>query len=295
VNNTAALLRGNAPDPNAIRFYWDADNPQPAALVTPVTPSTEPGDWYWFLDGLALQRDLYQFAMRMGPADGGVFNFRTKGVTLLRAPIAAHPLQMLQQTETPLFVPASGQRGELIYGGALMANTQAAGAPHADGYLYVYGTQNDAYNKKLIAARLLPEFIEDFSAWRFWDGQQWSANPQDAAPITGRISSEFSVTPLADGRYVLVFQLDGLGRDVAMRIGTSPVGPFGAAISVWSCPEPELDPDIFTYNAKAHPHLSAPGELLISYNVNTFDFPDHFRHADIYRPRFIRVRLSTLQ
>lgn len=27
-----------------------------------------------------------------------------------------------------------------------------------------------------------------------------------------------------------------------------------------------------TYNAKAHSHLSAPGELLISYNVNAFDF-----------------------
>ena len=47
------------------------------------------------------------------------------------------------------------------------------------------------------------------------------------------------------------------------------------------------------YNAKAHPHLSRPGELLISYNVNTFDFwGDFFRDADIYRPRFIRLKLE---
>ena len=39
----------------------------------------------------------------------------------------------------------------------------------------------------------------------------------------------------------------------------------------------------------AHPHLSKPGELLISYNVNTLNFWDHFNYADIYRPRFINI------
>ena len=71
-----------------------------------------------------------------------------------------------------------------------------------------------------------------------------------------------------------------------------PDGPARTARKIWHCPEPDRDPDIFVYNAKAHPHISAPGELLISYNVNTFDFFDHFKYADIYRPRFIRLRLK---
>jgi len=78
---------------------------------------------------------------------------------------------------------------------------------------------------------------------------------------------------------------------VVAAIGYSPVGPFGPPRILWHAPEPDLDPDIYTYNAKAHPHLSQPGELIVSYNVNTFDFADHFAHAGIYRPRFIRVRL----
>jgi len=47
------------------------------------------------------------------------------------------------------------------------------------------------------------------------------------------------------------------------------------------------------YGAKAHPHLSAPGELLISYHVNTFDFWENFSAGgvDIYRPRFIKLPL----
>jgi hypothetical protein len=60
---------------------------------------------------------------------------------------------------------------------------------------------------------------------------------------------------------------------------------------IWSCPEVDEDPYIFIYNAKAHPHLSTSEKLLISYNVNTFDFWDHFTNADIYRPRFITLEL----
>ncbi len=46
------------------------------------------------------------------------------------------------------------------------------------------------------------------------------------------------------------------------------------------------------YNAKAHPHLSPPGELLIRYNVDSSDFWGQFKNADIYRPRFIRLKWS---
>ena len=75
-----------------------------------------------------------------------------------------------------------------------------------------------------------------------------------------------------------------------MRIGESPVGPLGPMQRIYRAPEVDFDPDIFVYNAKAHPHLSRPGELLISYNVNTFDFfGDFFQYSDIYRPRFIRL------
>jgi len=42
--------------------------------------------------------------------------------------------------------------------------------------------------------------------------------------------------------------------------------------------------------SKAHPHLSKPDELLVSYNVNTISFDMHLRKGDIYRPRFISLR-----
>jgi hypothetical protein len=47
-------------------------------------------------------------------------------------------------------------------------------------------------------------------------------------------------------------------------------------------------------DAKAHPTLSANGELLISYNVNSFKFSDVIKKKpNLYRPRFIRVKFKT--
>ena len=65
---------------------------------------------------------------------------------------------------------------------------------------------------------------------------------------------------------------DTLSGFVAYRVGDSPVGPSGEIIPVYYTPEKDQSKNIITYNAKAHPHLSQDGELLISYNVNSTDW-----------------------
>lgn len=293
VNNTLAVLPAGDASADRIRFFWRMDgNGNAASVFVPATPQGNPGDWYWLMDGLSLGGKVHIFALRMREGDGGVFNFAVDGVVLITLdPDSPTPIADQVQTDAPLhFSPGDG-RGELIFGAAVMVNTAAAGAPRPDGYVYVYGTQNDPFNKKMLVARVRPERFTDFAAWRYWDGASWVPSIAAAAPVASRLSSEFSVSPLADGRFVAVFQLDTLGRDVAAALGLSPVGPFGGPYSLWRAPEPDEGPDIYTYNAKAHPNLSQPGELIISYNVNTFAFADHFAHASIYRPRFIRVRL----
>ncbi|RJP25702.1 MAG: DUF4185 domain-containing protein [Candidatus Abyssobacteria bacterium SURF_5] len=294
VNNTGALLRSGEPEPDKINFIWEEDEEgKAAALFVPNTPAAQPGDWYWLCDGASIGGKIYLFAMRMREGDGGAFNFAVDGVALLTfSPDAPDPLSEYTEVDTPLFYVPSDGRGDIIFGNAIMPNTVEAEAPAPDGYVYIYGHQNDPYSKRLVAARVLPEHFDDFSMWRFWDGFAWSPDIGTVAPLAGRISSEFSMSPLPDGRFVLVFQFDTLSDYVAIRVGSTPIGPFGPIIKIWLCPEPALDPDIYTYNAKAHPHLSRPGELLISYNVNTLDFWDHFAYADIYRPRFIRIRLG---
>jgi hypothetical protein len=114
-----------------------------------------------------------------------------------------------------------------------------------------------------------------------------------SASITDQVSNELSVSELPDGRYALIFQQSGLGRNVCMRLGKTPFGPFGPAIKLWDTSEALTLKGFYSYNAKAHPSLSKKGELLISYNVNSFNFfEDLKKEPNLYRPRFIKVKFD---
>ena len=100
-----------------------------------------------------------------------------------------------------------------------------------------------------------------------------------------------SVSFMEDGRVIAAYQLNTNSPHVVIQIGQTPAGPFQPLKKVWETPEVYEDADFYTYNAKAHPHLSKPGHLLISYNVNSFDFiTDIHKHPYHLRPRFISVK-----
>src|SRR5207253_6510691 len=143
----------------------------------------------------------------------------------------------------------------------------------------------------VVVSRVKPEQFEDYASWRFWDGSSWNADINSVAGIADRASNELSVAYLKDGRYAMVFQTDGVGKTVGLRLSNHPEGPFGPIINLWDCREPATGKNIFVYNAKVHSNLSHPGELLISYNVNSFDFwKDIFVYPNLYRPRFLKLK-----
>ncbi len=290
VNNTLAMLDGGAPDPSQMQFYIKSGAENPEAVFVPNTPNAEPGDWYWLQDAFvnhALGGATYIFALRVRRGGG---SFEVAGVSVIKLPAGAQPpFEDYEEVELPFYRAAQNGRGDFLFGPGLFLNTAAAGVPDPDGYLYVYGTETVPFNKHLLAARVRPEDIERPGAWRFYDGTNWVTGVENAARLTAKISNELSVSPIPGGGYALVFKSSLLYDYVAARTGPTPVGPFGPIRQLYTPPEYQISPDVFTYNAKAHPHLSEPGTLLISYNVNTYNFFEHFSNADIYRPRFFRV------
>jgi len=289
VNNTYAILQGNQPFDDSISFFWGFDQSNnPDAVFVPDTSYAEADEWFWLMDGIALSDSIYVFGLRVEPSAGG-FGFALSGVSLLSFVLDSnYAINDYQQKDTPVYYRNETEGWEIVHGQAVMPMTAESGNPGANGYIYVYGPKNTSQGKELVAARVLPQYISDFSQWRYWDGNGWMAQIENSFPITSGISQEFSVSPLGNGKFILVFLLN---NGVGYRIGESPVGPFGMMNLIYDCPEINEDPDIFVYNAKAHPHLSSDSDLLISYNVNTFDFWDHFSNADIYRPRFIRLTI----
>ena len=289
VNNTMGLLPRNGMA-QGLQFFWDDSGSQSGPIFVPSTPNSQDGDWYWFADGVIVGDKLHLLAMRMEHTSGTPgWNFARAGMSMFTLDKQGpYTRAASNEVDTPLALAETPSRGPGFFGAGIMANTVEAGAPFPDGYIYVYGSIEDPLVKKLRVARVLPQDFEDFAAWRYWDGSAWSADIHASADLTGRISNELSVTPMPDGRYALIFSLDTLSNKIAMKIAPTPMGPFGNSEVLYEIPTPATPP-VFTYNAKAHPHLSEPGELLISYNVNAVDFWDHFQYADIYRPRFLRL------
>ncbi|MCA9973253.1 MAG: DUF4185 domain-containing protein, partial [Anaerolineales bacterium] len=290
VNNSAAFRPAGTPWAQPLQMFVNTD-PQsgdPISLFTPAVPGTQPGDFYWLKDAVRLNGTTYVFASWWSAA------YARRGIVLITLPPGdLPPFPNHTQQIVPLYLPQLGDATGIVFGGAILPNTAVSGAPQPDGYVYVYGTSDSAagngLNKRVYVARVPEADFASAAAWRFWNGSGWVASIQQAAPIADEASVELSVVALPDGRFLLVFQHLQASRRIAIRVGTSPTGPFGPPITIYTCPEPDLRSGIFCYNAKAHPHLSNPGELLISYNVNTTNFADNLRFSDIYRPRFIRL------
>lgn len=287
VNNAVAYLKGSDPMEDSISFHWDHDNGgNPKTLFIPSTPAAEDGDYYWLGDAFVnqeLDQATYIFAYRMRNMDTDeAWSFTQMAIDLIKLPRGSEPpFEDRQVIETPLHLDEGG------FGAGVFVNTATSGAPNPDGHIYIYGVKG--MEKHLLVARVLAEEFEDFLAWRFWDGKGWSEDILQSASIAEGVSNELSVSVLANGKYALVFQLNGMSSTVGLRLGESPFGPFGEVIDVWNCSEGQQE-NYITYNAKAHPSLSPPGQLLISYNVNAFNFFNELNaNPWLYRPRFIRL------
>lgn len=298
IHNSIALLKGRQPKEENISFeYNKEDKASPGTLFTPAIPAAQKGDIYWLGDGImnpSLDSSIFILGYVIHNTTDNDWGFAETANVLIEIPKDSKPpFKNYKQTQTPFFIKGASDTAsdQGSFGAGIFVNTKDAGVANPDGYIYVYGIRGK--QKNIMVARVKPAAFKQFEQWTFFDGKDWTNDIHKAANITDSASNEMSVTPLPDGRYAMVFTINGLGYDVGLRLGKTPYGPFGKVIKIWNCDTlKSLSKNIFSYNAKAHPALSKPGELLISYNVNSFDFHNEIKKfPDLYRPRFIRLKL----
>lgn len=290
VNNTVAYLTGNEAKKDKINFEWARDtSSKPISLFTPNTPDSKKGDYYWLGDGFVnaeRNNTTYIFAHRMRNTDPkSDWSFKEFGTNLIAIPKGSlPPFKDQRQIQTPFYFEDGS------FGVGIFVNTKESGALNPDGYIYIYGVKGKERN--LAVARALPKYFEDFKTWRFWDGKGWNSDMQKTAFIANGVSNELSVSELPDGRYALIYQHNSGSSKIGLRLGLTPYTSFGPMIEIWDCKEAKQK-NYITYNAKGHPSLSAPGELLISYNVNSFDFHNDIKKTpNLYRPRFVKLKFQ---
>ena len=293
INNSGMILHGEEPGNDRARFLVNSDNDgKPATLFVPNTATTQAGDYYWLGDGFvnaAHDSSLCIFAYRIrNTNDNSVFPFREVGNDLIVIPRGSkYPFSNHHQLQLPFSAGADSLTTS--FGVGVFANTEAARVQDPDSFIYIYGVRGRS--KQLVAARVKSDSLENFTAWKFYYGNgTWSSGVEAALPIADSVSNELSVTQIDKGQYALIYQYAGLSPTIYMQIGSTPVGPFGPRQKVWNTNDDIKEADLFAYNAKAHPAISKPGELLVSYNVNSFKFMQQIEKIpNLYRPRFVRI------
>ncbi len=287
VNNTSAILTGRTPDPSKIEFLWGAGGSKQSYSNLLQEPGT-----FWINDGIVIGSNVYYLAMEVSGLDA-------KGVRMLTVPISGGTADWAGYTMTGnqdnLYYKRNGY--SIVMGIGVLDNTGN------DGYVYIYGYRmNPGGYKKLVVARTVKQDYTNTSAWTFWTGFVWKTGIVSAdsslAEIKGNISTELSVTPITtgiySGKYMLVYEKFVCSHTLEYAVSNTPYGPFEEGIPFYTIPEPDIltIDDTISYNAKAHPHLSDPGKLLVSYNVNRG--LNLITDNNTYRPRFVELDLNQL-
>lgn len=167
-----------------------------------------------------------------------------------------------------------------------------AGVMTTPTHTYVYGVEDRGETKHLHLARVPAGTLTDRSTWEYRTKDGWNRDAGQSARLTDGVANELSVSPHEDG-YVMISSdtSEPFSPDIRAWTACSPEGPWQHPQTIYETPESEPK-DHFTYNAHGHPELSDDGELLISYNVNTFNFDELTSDPTLYRPKFITLDLE---
>ncbi|MBL4561344.1 MAG: DUF5005 domain-containing protein [Labilibaculum sp.] len=167
-------------------------------------------------------------------------------------------------------------------------------------YIYIYGSrvEEDGIARAHVCRTILNlENKLDFEKIEFFDQNRWSNEARASTPMEGtssNISEQFSVFKYQD-KYILLSQERGIGEGaIYTYLSDSPIGPWKSKKMIYKTKEASVDPDIFTYNAMAHPQYIENDELLICYNINSLKVPRVYTNVDCYRPVFLRVPMALI-
>ncbi len=300
LHNSCAFVPGSMPDLSRMDFCWGRqEDGSDTSLLNPPTSvfndASSPG-YYWPQDSVLVEGKCYTYPLTIHdwPEGPEGFQFTVDGVAMVISPVEDGRIRWEKAVhhKTNLYYETTGK--SIYYGGCVFPNTKAAGMENPDGYIYLLGTIHEGLAAQLCIARTLEPQIENGFAWRFYDGEGWTDDIARSAPLAKDVSCELSLSKITGklhaGEYLLVYQQEVNSPIIAYRTAPAPWGPFSEAHEVYFTEDVCKGCGIYTYNAKAHPHLSPAGEYLVSYNVNTISWQMHMAHGDICRPRFIRLQ-----
>lgn len=319
-NNTYAVFTGNDAFTGEMKFMYDTATA--GSNNVPIRPTRQGNSGrYWLGAPLAQNGKIYVTPQFIENFSGGM-GFKHTAVDIAQLGVKDGTVDfndltlVMDEDKDRLCLFEEGDGGRTVLMNSwLLANTEEAGAPNPDGYVYNYGiVDQTGALRNLVAARVPAAQITNLTKYEYYTGSGWSKKIADLAPLADNVSPECSVTPISfgenKGKYMLVYQRNTQSVLTSVRIGDNPWGPFGEERTVYYTTEPHKvnerllknipnsNDRAYCYNAKAHPALSKEGELILSYNINFMGgagLDGHMNNIDGYHSRFMRYSSVTTE
>lgn len=286
VRNTVGVQTGSDPLTASMEFIWGgkADG-SPASFF----PDSDPR-WYWPGHGIRLEEGplvVFLFAMTPTPGDGLGFACGGYALAVIDDPDASAASWRPRVVDaSPVPFDAIPATALIRDGGWVIALAIRQEGTHA-GALVRYPSESLASGDTTQAE------------WWSGDNRGWlrqdDLGPGGPAFVLDDAGAECSVhRDPRSGEFIHVASYGFGASSIGVRRAPALTGPWSPPTLVYRPPESDR-PRPFVYAAKAHPEQTGPrpGDLVITYAVNSFDFADLVSmrgERSLYWPRFIVVR-----
>jgi len=253
-------------------------------------PSADPKHWYWALDGVYYNKELWVTLLCVRNTDKSVFElgFEVCGADLARVSGLDRDPQQWKVTISKL-VP-DGTRSYPS------ASTVISGK-----YLYIYslvefGTRPEALTRiplnKLSQAQENLEYLAADGTWKK------GFDPKTAKTVMEPGASEMSVRYHADLKKWVAVMVDPFmfSDKVYFRTAGQMEGPWTPSEVIYRIPEMDksragYDKDTYCYAGKEHPEFEMPGELIFTYTCNTMKPEKLLTEPNIYFPQVVKMQM----
>ena len=282
INNSFVHLDAKG---NYIGSIYNGTNKNPESLCVPLEAATSDKHyWYWPGHGFQEGNMIILFMTKFFQGEPGQWGFRFDGTDVVTMNAGDYSVESIKEAydgECPIH-----------WGHSIMKD---------NGYYYIYGTRtyNGWDNSELCVSRAKYDSAKEaLGSFEYFNGKEWTA---DASLVGGHdgitipVSEQFSVFRYKDTYVLLTSKRGQQVGDIYSFISDTPYGPWRNGKLLYVTQEQLHDKNLFTYNAMAHPqYINDKDELLICYNINSYDLQQIFRDVDTYRPVFLRVPMKMI-
>jgi len=286
INNVVAIQTGIEVRPDRIKFYYNENEGKASPLFIP----PDGNGWFWLTGGgIMTEKGLALIAGQVAKVEGdsSVFGFRgvANYLLLVENPMDDPVNWKVVMKKIP-FYEVKPDGTEISFGSLQLKK---------NGFIYVYGTElsKPESNRFMLLARTPEDHLSDFDEWEFYGDGAWHREFGKSGRLCDLFGAEYSVAwNPSMKKYITIYSEMGMSDKIIMRTSPKPEGPWSPQEVIYKAPESGWDKSYFCYAARGHAELSGKNDLLISYICNSTDFWKMAANADIYRPKFIRIRFG---